>query len=423
MAIHQLPARTRWRPRRPREPRGRAAKATSPGLGLPSVYNPTEFVAQSVTRSSKTLFEAMLLVVLVVLVFLQTLAAPGDHPDLAIPVSLVGTFAVMLASASRSTTSPCSASCSPSASSSTTPSWSSRTSSAHLEHGHPAARGGASAMDEVGGAVVAIALVLCAVFVPTAFLGGITGQFYQQFAVTIAGADGDLVRQLADAVAGAGLLILLHAARQGDGAAGISSRGCFSGFNRGFDRVAHGYGPPADSCRHSVMLVSTRRCSVSAGWPSATTPTGFIPAQDRATSSSPCSCRSASLERTDEVSAGTHRARYDGHPFASAAFAGFSTSTPAEQRQCRPCSRCSRTRRSATRRTSPPMRSPNDLRKRLASSRAPSSSSSRRPRSRHRHRRRLQHAADQDRGRAAATDALQSAAATDELVARRAAPG
>ncbi len=133
----------------------------------------------------KTIYEAMVLVVIVVLVFLQGWR-PAIIPIIAIPVSLVGTFAVMAAlgfsinnltlfglvlavgivvddaivvveNVER-----------------------------HLGDGMSRRDAALLTMDEVGGALISIALVLCAVFVPTAFLGGISGQFFQQFAITIA---------------------------------------------------------------------------------------------------------------------------------------------------------------------------------------------------------------------------------------------
>ena len=161
-------------------------KASFPkGLDYNIGYNPTEFIAQSVSELIKSIYEAMALVVLVVLVFLQGWR-PAIIPIIAIPVSLVGTFAVMAAlgfsinnltlfglvlavgivvddaivvveNVER-----------------------------HLEHGMSRRDAALRTMEEVGGALVSIALVLCAVFVPTAFLGGISGQFFQQFAVTIA---------------------------------------------------------------------------------------------------------------------------------------------------------------------------------------------------------------------------------------------
>src|SRR5258707_225862 len=160
-------------------------KASFPkGLDYNIGYNPTEFIAQSVHELIKTIYEAMLLVVIVVLVFLQG-CRPAIIPIVAIPVSLVGTFAAMAAlgfsinnltlfglvlavgivvddaivvveNVER-----------------------------HLRDGMSRREAALKTMEEVGGALVSIALVLCAVFVPTAFLGGISGQFFQQFAVTM----------------------------------------------------------------------------------------------------------------------------------------------------------------------------------------------------------------------------------------------
>jgi multidrug efflux pump len=155
------------------------------GLEYRIVYDPTQFVEQSIEAVYHTLFEAIILVLIVVLVFLQSWRTT-IIPLLAVPVSLVGTFAVMAAlgfslnnlslfglvlaigivvddaivvveNVER-----------------------------NIEEGlepKPATR---KAMDEVGGPVVAIAVVLSAVFIPTAFVSGITGQFYRQFALTIA---------------------------------------------------------------------------------------------------------------------------------------------------------------------------------------------------------------------------------------------
>ncbi len=105
-----------------------------PGVDYAIAYNPTEFIQESVNEVVKTLLEAVALVVLVVILFLQSWRA-ALIPIIAIPVSLFGAFIVMAATASRSTRCRCSASCWPSASSSTTPSWWWRTSSATWRRG------------------------------------------------------------------------------------------------------------------------------------------------------------------------------------------------------------------------------------------------------------------------------------------------
>jgi multidrug efflux pump len=155
------------------------------GVDYSIVYDPTTFVRNSIRAVVETLFEAILLVVLVVMVFLQTWRA-SIIPLVAVPVSLIGTFAVMLAMG-----------------------FSLNTLSLfglvlsigivvddaivvvenverHIELGLPPVEATRKAMEEVSGPIIAIALVLCAVFVPTAFVSGLTGQFYRQFALTIA---------------------------------------------------------------------------------------------------------------------------------------------------------------------------------------------------------------------------------------------
>jgi multidrug efflux pump len=155
------------------------------GVAYQIPYDTTPFIQQSVDEVARTLLEAVLLVAVVVLVFLQSWRATLI-PLVAVPVAIVGTFAVMAAlgfslnnislfglvlaigivvddaivvveNVER---------------------W--------LEHGLPPREAARRAMDEVTGPVVAVALVLCAVFVPCAFIAGITGQFFRQFAVTIA---------------------------------------------------------------------------------------------------------------------------------------------------------------------------------------------------------------------------------------------
>ncbi|HKH74832.1 MAG TPA: multidrug efflux RND transporter permease subunit [Vicinamibacterales bacterium] len=155
------------------------------GVDYKIVYDPTVFVRNSITAVVETLFEAILLVVIVVMVFLQTWRA-SIIPLVAVPVSLIGTFAVMLGLG-----------------------FSLNTLSLfglvlsigivvddaivvvenverHIELGLPPLEATRKAMEEVSGPIIAIALVLCAVFVPTAFVSGLTGQFYRQFALTIA---------------------------------------------------------------------------------------------------------------------------------------------------------------------------------------------------------------------------------------------
>jgi hydrophobe/amphiphile efflux-1 (HAE1) family protein len=156
-----------------------------PGVDYAIVYDPTRFVQSSIEKVVATLLEAVVLVVIVVVVFLQTWRA-SIIPLLAVPVSIVGTFAVLLLMG-----------------------FSINTLTLfglvlaigivvddaivvvenverNIERGMTPLAASIQAMKEVSGPIIAIALVLCAVFVPLAFVSGLSGQFYKQFAVTIA---------------------------------------------------------------------------------------------------------------------------------------------------------------------------------------------------------------------------------------------
>ena len=276
----------------------------------------------------------MALVVIVVLVFLQGWR-PAIIPIIAIPVSLVGTFAVMAAlgfsinnltlfglvlavgivvddaivvveNVER-----------------------------HLEHGMSRREAALKTMEEVGGALVSIALVLCAVFVPTAFLGGISGQFFQQFAVTIAVATAiSCFCSLTLSPALASQILQPHAEKTGPARWNFIARGwdAFTGvFNRGFDRLSHFYAGAANfTIRHSVaMLVVYVALIGSAGWLLAVTPQGFIPAQDRGyVIVSVQLPGAASLDRTTHVVREIERIALDTPGIVRVAvFAGFSGAT------------------------------------------------------------------------------------------------
>jgi len=262
-------------------------KANFPrGLEYNIGYNPTEFIAQSISELIKTIYEAMALVVIVVLVFLQGWR-PVIIPIVAIPVSLVGTFAVMAAlgfginnltlfglvlavgivvdneivvveNVER-----------------------------HLRDGMSPRDAALKTMEEVGGALVSIALVLCAVFVPTAFLGGISGQFFQQFAITIAASTAiSCFCSLTLSPALASQILQPHEEKGPPASWNFVGRGWekFTGvFNRGFDWISHRYASVAYFViRHSVAMLLVYVVLISsAGWLLVTTPQGFIPAQDR----------------------------------------------------------------------------------------------------------------------------------------------
>src|ERR1700754_3668051 len=256
------------------------------GLDYNIGYNPTEFIAQSIHELLKSIYEAMALVVLVVLVFLQGWR-PSIIPIIAIPVSLVGTFAVMAAlgfSINNLTLFGLVLAVGIVVDDAIVVV---ETVERHLEHGRSRRDAALKTMEEVGSALVSIALVLCAVFVPTAFLGGISGQFFQQFAVTIAVATAiSCFCSLTLSPALASLILVPHGEKKPPASWNFIARGwdTFTGyFNRGFDRLAHGYARVADFViRHSaVMLIIYAVLIGSAGWLIVSTPQGFIPAQDR----------------------------------------------------------------------------------------------------------------------------------------------
>ena len=161
-------------------------------------------------------------------------------------------------------------------------------------------------MDEVGGALIAIALVLCAVFIPAAFITGISGQFYRQFALTIAGATVISLIVSLTLVAGARRAAAQAArssAHRGPGSGRCAASSAI--FNRGFDALSHGYGwlaAPRRAFRGDHAAVVYAGIIAFGLNEFRKTPTGFIPAVDRAfliivTQLPP----GAALARTDEV--------------------------------------------------------------------------------------------------------------------------
>jgi len=249
------------------------------------VYDPTVFVRSSIEAVVHTLFEAIILVVIVVIVFLQTWRA-SVIPLIAVPVSLIGTFAVMdlfgfslnalslfgmvlaigivvddsivvVENVER-----------------------------NIERGLSPLDATRQAMKEVTGPIVATALVLCAVFVPTAFISGLSGQFYKQFALTIAistvisafnsltlspalsavllkprGAAPDRLQQLINRVLG----------------------WFFRPFNRLFANASSGYlRGVARIVRAGGIALTVYGGLIGLAWLGfASTPTGFVPAQDK----------------------------------------------------------------------------------------------------------------------------------------------
>ena len=155
------------------------------GIDYSVVYDPTVFVRHSIEAVIHTLLEAILLVVLVVIVFLQTWRA-AIIPLAAVPVSLIGTFSIMLA---------CGFSINALSLFGLVLAIGIVVDDAivvvenverNIARGLSSVDAAKQAMNEVTGPIIATALVLCAVFIPTAFISGLTGQFYKQFALTIA---------------------------------------------------------------------------------------------------------------------------------------------------------------------------------------------------------------------------------------------
>tara|TARA_Y100001949_G_scaffold91270_1_gene77154 strand:- start:16838 stop:20008 length:3171 start_codon:yes stop_codon:yes gene_type:complete len=277
------------------------------GVDYEIVYDPTIFVRGSIEAVVHTLLEAIVLVVLVVILFLQTWRA-SIIPLAAVPVSLIGTFAVMhmlgfslnalslfglvlaigivvddaivvVENVER-----------------------------NIGLGKSPVEATKQAMKEVTGPIIATALVLCAVFIPTAFISGLTGQFYQQFALTIAistviSAFNSLT--LSPALAAA--LLRSHDAPK-DGFSRLLDKlfggWLFAPFNRVFERASHGYvGAVKRILRGSGIALVVYLGLVGLGYMGfASTPTGFVPPQDKqylvAFAQLP---DAATLDRTEDV--------------------------------------------------------------------------------------------------------------------------
>ncbi|MDD0815485.1 multidrug efflux RND transporter permease subunit [Curvibacter sp. HBC28] len=255
------------------------------GVDYQIVYDPTQFVRASIDSVVHTLLEAVALVVLVVILFLQTWRA-SIIPLLAVPVSVVGTFAVMQLSG-----------------------FSVNALSLfglvlaigivvddaivvvenverNIEAGLTPREATYRAMREVSGPIIAIALVLCAVFVPLAFISGLTGQFYRQFALTIAiSTIISAINSLTLSPALAALLLKGH-----DAPKDALTRGMdrvlgrfFAGFNRLFGRGAAAYsgGVTRAIARKGAMMGLYLVLGLLTLGLFKTVPGGFVPAQDK----------------------------------------------------------------------------------------------------------------------------------------------
>ncbi|MGN6225101.1 efflux RND transporter permease subunit [Pseudoxanthomonas sp.] len=281
-------------------------KKLPPGVEITSVYDTTVFVRDSIKSVITTLLEATLLVVLVVILFLQTWRA-SIIPLLAVPVSVVGTFAVLYLLG-----------------------YSINTLTLfglvlaigivvddaivvvenverHIEEGATPLQAAHLAMKEVSGPIIAIALVLCAVFVPMAFLTGVTGQFYKQFAVTIAISTViSAINSLTLSPALAAKLLKPHGAPK-DAPARIIDRlfgWLFRPFNRFFKRSSERYEGAVSRAlgRRGAVFAVYALLLLGAGVMFKAVPAGFIPLQDKlyiiAGVKMP---EGASIERTDAV--------------------------------------------------------------------------------------------------------------------------
>jgi len=263
------------------------AKDFPPGVAYTIVYNPTDFIRYSIDAVIDTFVEALVLVVLVVILFLQTWRA-AVIPIIAIPVSLVGAFVVMGALG-----------------------ISFNTLSLFglvlaigivvddaivvvenverkLSEGFSPTEAAHQTMDEVGGALIAITATLIAVFVPTAFIAGLQGTFYKQFAITIAASTAiSCFVSLTLSPALAALLLKPHSHHESGSRIsrilGAPIRLFFRGFNAAFEGLSHGYaGLTGRLIRLPLILLvlyggllflTFERLS--------STPTGLIPQLDR----------------------------------------------------------------------------------------------------------------------------------------------
>ena len=255
------------------------------GVQYRIVYDPTVNVRDGIREVVITLFEAILLVVLVVVLFLQTWRA-SIIPLVAVPVSIVGTFAILLAFG-----------------------FSINTLSLfglvlaigivvddaivvvenverNIEAGLSPREAAHKAMDEVSGPIVAIGLVLCAVFVPVAFLSGLTGEFYRQFALTIAFSTViSAINSLTLSPALSAILLKPHGAPP-DRLTRIIDRlfgWIFRPFNRAFARSSARYSSAVSRVisRKSLALAVYGVLLAVTWFGFSKVPKGFVPTQDK----------------------------------------------------------------------------------------------------------------------------------------------
>ena len=275
-----------------------SAKTFPPGLNYRISLDTTEFVKVAIDEVFHALRDAIILVLIVVFIFLGNIRATFI-PMLAVPVSLVGTFgmfvvlgfsintltmlgvvlavgivvddAIVVVEAVEH----------------------------HIEHGLSPLEATERAMDEVSGPVVAIGLVLCAVFVPVSFMGGISGQLYRQFAVTVS-VSVILSVIVALTLTPALCRMMLRPRKEIRGPVGFFLRG----FNKGFNKITTGYlgGVGFFVRRVAIGLACLAGLWFGAGRLLMKLPTGFVPNEDQGYFFSVFSLPDgASMERTDQL--------------------------------------------------------------------------------------------------------------------------
>ena len=287
------------------------SKSFPQGVAYDVIYNPTEFIEQSVDAVYQTLFEAMILVVLVIIVFLQSFRA-ALIPVIAIPISLIATFAIMAAfgfslnnltlfglvlaigivvddaivvveNVER-----------------------------YLKQGMAPRDAARQTMSEVSGALIATSLVMMAVFIPASFVSGISGQFFRQFALTIAVATA--ISTIVSLTLSPALAALFLKAEGQTSRKGFPGRLRFLAslpfalfgriFNYGFDKMAGGYALLVRGLiRVSVLVLLVYGGLAYLGYLQfQKTPTGFIPDQNQGYLITVIQLPpGSSLARTDEV--------------------------------------------------------------------------------------------------------------------------
>jgi len=308
------------------------------GLEWKVAYDPTVFVSTSINSVIKTLLEAVLLVVLVVILFLQTWRA-SLIPLLAVPVSIVGTFAVLLMLGFSINTLTLFAMVLAIGIVVDDAIVVVENVERNIEEGLTPLAAAHQAMREVSGPIVAISLVLCAVFVPMAFLDGITGQFYRQFATTIAIATIiSAINSLTLSPALAATLLKPHGAKP-DMPARIIERlfgWIFRPFNRFFQRNSERYQRIVGGSLKRRGIVFGVYLILLGGTFALfqQVPGGFIPVQDKTYLVGSIRLpEGASLDRTEEVARRVSELALETEGVANAAaFVGFNalqgTNTP-----------------------------------------------------------------------------------------------